>query len=66
MSCRFYSNRYPEVIDVFMVNVRIIGDVGTYVHFLKYNYIEGLILSSELSRYIRAIIRVIRDHKTYP
>jgi translation initiation factor 2 subunit 1 len=49
LSCRFYGNRYPEVEDVVMVNVRSIAEMGAYVHLLEYNNIEGMILLSELS-----------------
>ena len=50
ISCRFYEQKYPEVDDVVMVNVRSIADMGAYVHLLEYNNIEGMILLSELSR----------------
>lgn len=61
LSCRFYSQRYPEVEDVVMVNVRSIAEMGAYVHLLEYNNIEGMILLSELSRRrIRSINKLIR------
>ncbi|KAK3091959.1 hypothetical protein FSP39_024022 [Pinctada imbricata] len=61
LSCRFYGNRYPEVEDVVMVNVRSIAEMGAYVHLLEYNNIEGMILLSELSRRrIRSINKLIR------
>lgn len=61
LSCRFYANRYPEVEDVVMVNVRSIAEMGAYVHLLEYNNIEGMILLSELSRRrIRSINKLIR------
>lgn len=66
-SCRFYSDRYPEVDDVVMVNVRSIEEMGAYVHLLEYNNIEGMILLSELSRRrIRSINKLIRIGKTEP
>jgi translation initiation factor 2 subunit 1 len=40
ISCRFYEQRYPEIDDVVMVNVRSIADMGAYVHLLEYNNIE--------------------------
>ena len=46
ISCRFYEQKYPEIDDVVMVNVRSIA----YVHLLEYNNIESMILLSELSR----------------
>ncbi|XP_076318878.1 eukaryotic translation initiation factor 2 subunit 1-like isoform X2 [Tachypleus tridentatus] len=61
LSCRFYSQQYPEVEDVVMVNVRSIAEMGAYVHLLEYNNIEGMILLSELSRRrIRSINKLIR------
>lgn len=41
LSCRFYKEKFPEVDDVVMVNVRRIGEMGAYVHLLEYNNIEG-------------------------
>lgn len=67
ISCRFYEQRYPEIDDVVMVNVRSIADMGAYVHLLEYNNIEGMILLSELSRRrIRSINKLIRVGKTEP
>merc|ERR1711862_408756 len=61
ISCRFYENRYPEIDDVVMVNVRSIADMGAYVHLLEYNNIEGMILLSELSRRrIRSLNKLLR------
>ncbi|KAI2805428.1 Eukaryotic translation initiation factor 2 subunit 1, partial [Blomia tropicalis] len=61
LSCRFYSQKFPEVEDVVMVNVRSIGEMGAYVHLLEYKNIEGMILLSELSRRrIRSINKLIR------
>jgi len=61
LTCRFYAQRYPEVDDVVMVNVRQIADMGAYVHLLEYDSIEGMILLSELSRRrIRSINKLIR------
>lgn len=48
LSCRFYLQRFPEVEDVVMVNVRSIGEMGAYVHLLEYNNIEGKIPASAL------------------
>merc|ERR1711915_1020563 len=67
ISCRFYEQKYPEVDDVVMVNVRSIADMGAYVHLLEYNNIEGMILLSELSRRrIRSINKLIRVGMTEP
>ncbi|XP_063369771.1 eukaryotic translation initiation factor 2 subunit 1 isoform X1 [Cydia amplana] len=67
LSCRFYQEKYPEIEDVVMVNVRSIAEMGAYVHLLEYNNIEGMILLSELSRRrIRSINKLIRVGKTEP
>jgi len=67
ISCRFYEQKYPEVDEVVMVNVRAIADMGAYVHLLEYNNIEGMILLSELSRRrIRSINKLIRVGRTEP
>lgn len=67
LSCRFYKEKYPEVDDVVMVNVRAIAEMGAYVYLLEYNNIEGMILLSELSRRrIRSINKLIRVGKTEP
>jgi len=61
LSCRFYKQKYPEIDDIVMVNVRSIADMGAYVHLLEYKKIEGMILLSELSRRrIRSINKLIR------
>eukprot|EP00124_Ichthyophonus_hoferi_P000949 Ihof_evm10s41 gene=Ihof_evmTU10s41 len=60
-ACRFYENKYPEVNDIVVVNVRSIADMGAYVSLLEYDNIEGMILLSELSRRrIRSINKLIR------
>jgi len=61
ISCRFYKQKYPEIDDVVMVNVRSLAEMGAYVHLLEYKNIEGMILLSELSRRrIRSIQKLIR------
>ncbi|XP_057313330.1 eukaryotic translation initiation factor 2 subunit 1-like [Hydractinia symbiolongicarpus] len=61
INCRFYKQKYPEIDDVVMVNVRSIAEMGAYVHLLEYKNIEGMILLSELSRRrIRSINKLIR------
>lgn len=60
-----YENRFPEIDEVVMVNVRSIAEVGAYVQLLEYDNIEGMVLLSELSRRrirsVQKIIRVGRD-----
>jgi translation initiation factor 2 subunit 1 len=59
--CRMYENKYPEVDDVVMVQVKSIAEMGAYVSLLEYNGIEGMILLSELSRRrIRSITKLIK------
>ncbi|KAK9472803.1 eukaryotic translation initiation factor 2 alpha subunit-domain-containing protein [Dipodascopsis tothii] len=60
-NCRYYENKYPEVEDLVVVNVRQIAEMGAYVKLLEYDGIEGMILLSELSRRrIRSIQKLIR------
>merc|ERR1712223_530532 len=67
LTCRYYENKYPEIDDVVMVNVRSIADMGAYVKLLEYNDSEGMILLSELSRRrIRSINKLIRVGRTEP
>merc|ERR1711907_869164 len=64
LNCRMYQQRFPEVEDVVIVQVRSIADMGAYVSLLEYNNIEGMILLSELSRRrIRSINKLIRVGK---
>jgi translation initiation factor 2 subunit 1 len=61
LSCRFYKQKFPELEDVVMVNVKSIAEMGAYVMLLEYNNIEGMILLSELSRRrIRSINKLVR------
>ena len=58
---RMYENKYPEVDDCIMVQVKSIAEMGAYVSLLEYNGIEGMILLSELSRRrIRSITKLIK------
>ncbi|CCO27401.1 Eukaryotic translation initiation factor 2 subunit alpha Short=eIF-2-alpha [Rhizoctonia solani AG-1 IB] len=58
---RYYQQKYPEVEDLVMVQVRQIAEMGAYVKLLEYDNIEGMILLSELSRRrIRSIQKLIR------
>jgi len=60
-NCRFYENKFPEVDDLVMVEVKSIEQMGAYVALKEYNDIEGMILLSELSRRrIRSINKIIR------
>ncbi|KAG0199015.1 hypothetical protein BGX28_007624 [Mortierella sp. GBA30] len=64
LQCRMYANKFPEVDDLVMVNVRQIAEMGAYVQLLEYDNIEGMILLSELSRRrIRSIQKLIRVGK---
>lgn len=65
--CRMYENRFPEVDDVVMVQVKSIAEMGAYVTLLEYNNIEGMILLSELSRRrIRSISKLIKVGRQEP
>lgn len=54
-NCRMYEGKYPEVDDLVVVEVKSIEEMGAYVALKEYNDIEGMILLSELSRYIFTI-----------
>eukprot|EP00201_Polytomella_parva_P009663 CAMPEP_0175057384 /NCGR_PEP_ID=MMETSP0052_2-20121109/11234_1 /TAXON_ID=51329 ORGANISM="Polytomella parva, Strain SAG 63-3" /NCGR_SAMPLE_ID=MMETSP0052_2 /ASSEMBLY_ACC=CAM_ASM_000194 /LENGTH=327 /DNA_ID=CAMNT_0016322591 /DNA_START=105 /DNA_END=1084 /DNA_ORIENTATION=- len=65
--CRMYEQKYPEVDDVVMVQVKSIAEMGAYVSLLEYNGIEGMILLSELSRRrIRSISKLIKVGRQEP
>ena len=54
LTCRFYEQRFPEIGDVVMVNVRSIADMGAYVHLLEYNNIEGMgVIYDQILRFRR-------------
>ncbi|KAK9829344.1 hypothetical protein WJX72_005290 [[Myrmecia] bisecta] len=64
---RMYEQKYPEVDDVVMVQVKMIAEMGAYVSLLEYNGIEGMILLSELSRRrIRSITKLIKVGRQEP
>jgi hypothetical protein len=42
-SCRYYEQKFPEVDEVVMVNVRSIAEMGAYVSLLEYDGIEGMV-----------------------
>ena len=44
LSCRFYEQKFPEVEDVVMVNVRQIAEMGAYVSLIEYDNIEGMVI----------------------
>lgn len=65
--CRMYEQKYPEVDDLVMVQVRALAEMGAYVSLLEYNNIEGMILLSELSRRrIRSISKLVRVDRIEP
>ena len=62
-----YEQRFPEVDDVVMVQVKSIAEMGAYVPLLEYHGIEGMILLSELSRRrIRSITKLIKVRRPGP
>lgn len=63
-TCRYYENKFPEVDECVVVEVKSIEQMGAYVALKEYNNIEGMILLSELSRRrIRSINKIIRVGK---
>eukprot|EP00798_Chlamydomonas_sp_ICE-L_P023751 gene23751-9308_t len=64
---RMYEQKYPEVDQTVMVQVKSIAEMGAYVSLLEYNNIEGMILLSELSRRrIRSITKLIKVGRQEP
>eukprot|EP01095_Lingulamoeba_sp_RSL-Kostka_P009308 TRINITY_DN320_c0_g1_i1.p2 TRINITY_DN320_c0_g1~~TRINITY_DN320_c0_g1_i1.p2 ORF type:complete len:283 (-),score=106.08 TRINITY_DN320_c0_g1_i1:1434-2282(-) len=63
-NCRFFRDELPEVEDLVIVKVKNIEDFGAFVSLPEYNNIEGMILSSEVSRKrIRSIHKHLRIGK---
>lgn len=63
--CRMYEQKYPEIDDLVIVQVKNVQEMGAYVQLLEYDNIEGMILLSELSRRrIRSINKLIRVGRT--
>ena len=59
--CRYYENEYPNVEDLVMVRVRTFEKLAAYVNLIEYDFAEGMVLLSELSRRrIRSIAKLIR------
>ena len=66
-TCRMYEEKYPEVDEVVMVQVKSIAEMGAYVSLLEYNNIDGMILLSELSRRrIRSVNKLIKVGVRFP
>jgi len=64
-NCRMYEEKYPNVDDLVMVQVKNVAEMGAYVSLLEYDGIEGMILLSALSRRrIRSINKLIRVGRT--
>ena len=62
-----YVDKFPEVDDVVMVQVKSIAEMGAYVQLLEYNNIEGMILLSELTRRrIRSVSKLIKVGRVEP
>lgn len=61
-SCRMYEAQWPSVGDVVMVKIKSVhNNVGAYVSLLEYGEMEGLIMTSELSkRHIQSISKLVR------
>ena len=62
-----YEEKFPEVDEVVMVQVKSIAEMGAYVQLLEYNNIEGMILLSELTRRrIRSVSKLIKVGRVEP
>ena len=59
--CSMYRQELPNSDDLVVVRVKSIEDFGAFVSLLEYNNIEGMIMSSEVSRRrIRSIHKHLR------
>jgi len=62
--CRMYEQELPNQDELVVVRVNKVEEFGAYVTLLEYNNIEGMILSSEVSRKrIRSIHKYLRIGK---
>jgi translation initiation factor 2 subunit 1 len=62
-----YPQKYPDVDQVVMVQVKSIAEMGAYVQLLEYENIEGMILLSELTRRrIRSVSKLIKVGRIEP
>ena len=62
-----YEEKFPEVDQVVMVQVKSIAEMGAYVQLLEYDHIEGMILLSELTRRrIRSVSKLIKVGRVEP
>jgi translation initiation factor 2 subunit 1 len=62
-----YEEKFPEVDQVVMVQVKSIAEMGAYVQLLEYDNIEGMILLSELTRRrIRSVSKLIKVGRVEP
>jgi len=62
--CRMYEEELPEANSMVIVRVNKVEEYGAFVSLLEYNNIEGMILSSEVSRKrIRSIHKHLRIGK---
>jgi len=61
LNCRFYSNEFPEVEDLVMVEISTVNEDGAYVRLLEYNDKEALILASNTTRKrVRNVKKLLR------
>lgn len=62
--CSMYRKELPNQDELVIVKVKSIEDFGAFVSLLEYNHIEGMIMSSEVSRKrIRSIHKHLRIGK---
>ena len=62
-----YEEKFPEVDQVVMVQVKSIAEMGAYVQLLEYDNIEGMIMLSELTRRrIRSVSKLIKVGRVEP
>merc|ERR1712224_753032 len=66
-SFRFYPSLYPKTNKIVMVEFNDINCLGAYVSLLEYNYIEGMIPLSELTkRRLKSYEKIVKAGKQGP
>jgi len=62
----YYSNKLPKINDIVFVTIKSFTDNGAYCNLLEYNNLEGLILNSELDKWVKSANKQFEFHKVYP
>ena len=62
--CRTYESIYPKIGTVTVAVIKEIKEIGAYVSMYEYDFIQGMLLLSEISRKkIRSINKLLKISK---